>query len=285
MKTLREYGRDSPYFQGLLESSLAGQVVVPYDLKQLFRCLSNKTEFKLWQSTWKDLLGRSLPSMLRDPVTATDNGGDPITLDHLMGEGEWKSASDQAENIPEGVLELVKEKARVAFCEMRPAGPLQPYDEILQGPTEPFVAFVERLTAAIEQQVARVGAREDILEEMAAKNANEESRDAILRIPKAPGEHPTLDEMLKAASAMAATTRTRTLQRKKPAMPKIAAATHQERTSNQPRPVKKTPMDRPYFLCGQRGHWSSQCPKKAEFDNFLKKGGGGKGGTPNTQKN
>ncbi|TRZ11914.1 hypothetical protein HGM15179_015185 [Zosterops borbonicus] len=198
MKTLREYGRDSPYFQGLLESSLAGQVVVPYDLKQLFRCLSNKTEFKLWQSTWKDLLGRSLPSMLRDPVTATDNGGDPITLEHLMGEGEWKSASDQAENIPEGVLEVIKEKAKVAFCEMRPAGPLQPYDEILQGPTEPFVAFVERLTAAIDQQVARVGAREDILEEMAAKNANEECREAILRIPKAPGEYPTLDEMLKA---------------------------------------------------------------------------------------
>ncbi|TRZ10889.1 hypothetical protein HGM15179_016217 [Zosterops borbonicus] len=200
MKTPCEYGCDSPYFQGLLSSSLAGQVVVPFDLKQLFRCLSNKTEYKLWEATWKDLLGRTLPSLLKDPTTSTDNGGDPITIEHLMGEGEWKSASDQAEDILEGVLEIIKEKAQTTFCEMRPAGPLTPYSEVFQGPTEPFVSFVERLTAAVEQQVPRVHAREEVLEEMVSTHANETCKEAILRIPEQPGEYPTLDEMLRATS-------------------------------------------------------------------------------------
>ncbi|TRZ13076.1 hypothetical protein HGM15179_014027 [Zosterops borbonicus] len=198
MKALREYGRDSPYFQGLLSSLLAGQVVVPHDLKQLFRCLSNKTEYKLWEATWRDLLGRTLSSLLKDPTTSTDNGGDPITLEHLVGEGEWKRASDQAEDIPEGVLDVIKEKAQKAFCEMKPEGPLTPYAEIFQGPTESFASFVERLTTAVEQQVPRVHAREEILEEMVSSHANERCTEAILQIPKQPREYPTLDEMLKA---------------------------------------------------------------------------------------
>ncbi|TRZ10900.1 hypothetical protein HGM15179_016202 [Zosterops borbonicus] len=93
MKALQEYGHDSLFFQGLLSSSLAGLVVVPQDLRQLFRCFSSKTEFKLWEATWKDLLRHTLPSLLKDPATSTDNGGDPITMDHLVGEGDWEGAS------------------------------------------------------------------------------------------------------------------------------------------------------------------------------------------------
>ncbi|TRZ17402.1 hypothetical protein HGM15179_009705 [Zosterops borbonicus] len=41
MKALKEYGHESPYFQGMLSSTLAGSVVVPFDLKQLSSCLSS----------------------------------------------------------------------------------------------------------------------------------------------------------------------------------------------------------------------------------------------------
>lgn len=264
----------------MLSSSLAGQVVFPFDLKQLFRCLSNKTEYKLWLATWKDLLGRTLPSLLRDPVTSTDNGGDPITLNHLMGEEDWKSASEQAENIPESVLEIIKEKAQLAFCDMWPAGPLTPYSEIFQGPTEPFVGFVERLTTAIEQQVPRVHAREEVLEEMVSTHANEVCKEIILRIPKQPGEYPTLDEMLRAVSAVTAAPRLNPQTGKRTGGPKVAVVQSGEDVRT-PKTPKKTPGERPCFLCGKKGHWSSQCPKKKDFDNFLKQedGGGRNGGS------
>ncbi|TRZ10906.1 hypothetical protein HGM15179_016198 [Zosterops borbonicus] len=245
MKTLKEYGRDSPYFQGMLSSSLVGQVVVPFNLKQLFRCLSNKTEYKLWLATWKDLLGRTLPSLLRDPITSTDNGGDPITLNHLMGEGDWKSTSDQAENIQESVLEVIKEKAQLAFCDMWPAGPLTPYSEIFQGPTEPFVGFVKRLTTAVEQQVPRVHAREEVLEEMVSTHANEVCKEIILRIPKQPGEYPTLNEMLWAVSAMTAAPRLRPQTGKRTGGPKVAVVQSGEDTLLPDLTTDSTQIDTP----------------------------------------
>lgn len=79
VKALKEYGRDSPYFQGLLNAQLAGMVAVPFDLKHLFKCLHSKTEYKLWEATWRDLLKDTLPSLLEDPDTALDIHGDEIT--------------------------------------------------------------------------------------------------------------------------------------------------------------------------------------------------------------
>ncbi|RMC18006.1 hypothetical protein DUI87_04882 [Hirundo rustica rustica] len=83
-KAHRDYGRDSPYFRGLLRSDLDAAVVIPADLKQLFSCLLDSTEFKLWVAVWRQQLREALPSLLRDPETAVDDNGNPLTLEHLM---------------------------------------------------------------------------------------------------------------------------------------------------------------------------------------------------------
>lgn len=127
VKALKEYGCDSPYFQGLLNAQLARMVAVPFDLKHLFKCLHSKTEYVLWRATWKELLKDTLLSLLEDPDTAVDIHGDEITLKHLMGEGKWAMAVRQASDILRPVLEKVTQLAEKAFLEMRLSGPLPYY--------------------------------------------------------------------------------------------------------------------------------------------------------------
>ncbi|RMB97362.1 hypothetical protein DUI87_26177 [Hirundo rustica rustica] len=155
-KAHRDYGRDSPYFRGLLRSDLDAAVVIPADLKQLFSCLLDSTEFKLWVAAWRQQLREALPSLLRDPETAVDDNGNPLTLEHLMGEGRWADPSDQTSDIPIKALQIAREHAVSAFFGMVPDGPVVPYYKIMQGTKESFTKFVERLTRAIEVQVTEV---------------------------------------------------------------------------------------------------------------------------------
>ncbi|RMC13411.1 hypothetical protein DUI87_10949 [Hirundo rustica rustica] len=178
-KAHRDYGRDSPYFRGLLRSDLDAAVVIPADLKQLFSCLLDSTEFKLWVAAWRQQLREALPSLLRDPETAVDDNGNPLTLEHLMGEGRWADPSDQASDIPIKALQIAREHAVSAFFGMVPDGPVVPYYKIMQGAKESFTKFVERLTRAIEVQVTEVAVRDGILREMVFANANNMCRSAI----------------------------------------------------------------------------------------------------------
>ncbi|RMB97119.1 hypothetical protein DUI87_26403 [Hirundo rustica rustica] len=78
----------------------------------------------------------------------------------------------------------------------QPDKSFQPYSKIKQLPSEPLVAFVERLTRAIELQVKNEGAQEEVLEEMALANANEQCKAAILSlsIELAPTSHDMLQK-------------------------------------------------------------------------------------------
>ncbi|RMC15997.1 hypothetical protein DUI87_08204 [Hirundo rustica rustica] len=145
-KAHRDYGRDSPYFRGLLHSNLEAAVVIPADLRQLFSCLLDSTEFKLWEAAWRQLLREALPSLLTDPETAVDENGNALTLEQLMGEGRWTDPTDQASSIPTKALQTIREHAVTAFFSTVTDGPVIPYYKIVQGTKEAFTRFVERLT-------------------------------------------------------------------------------------------------------------------------------------------
>uniref|UniRef100_A0A8D2QGY0 Retroviral nucleocapsid Gag protein p24 C-terminal domain-containing protein n=1 Tax=Zonotrichia albicollis TaxID=44394 RepID=A0A8D2QGY0_ZONAL len=273
-KSHKEYGPHSPYFRGLLNSELSRTIVVPHDLKQLFSCLMTSTEFKLWESALKQLLKDALPSLQADPNTAKDNNGNPITIDHLCGEGQWSSPSVQAAAIPAETLEKVKEAAEKAFFSLQPEGPFEPYSKIKQLPSEPFVKFVERLTRAIEIQVKKENAREAILEEIVFTNANEQCRAAILSLPMEPS--PTLKDMLLVCNrkvplmSVAEDTRPRLLPRPPQRVAVASPApfpSAQQYPGQQRRPAMVEPT-KPCLLCNKLGHWSNQCPLKKEFDEF-----------------
>ncbi|RMC08869.1 hypothetical protein DUI87_13863 [Hirundo rustica rustica] len=194
-KTHRDYGRDSPYFRGLLRSDLEAAFVIPADLRQLFSCLMDSTEFKVWEAAWRQLLREALPSLLTDPETAMDENGNALTLGQLMGEGRWMDPTDQTSGIPIKALQTIREHVVTAFFSMVPDGPVILYYKIVQWTKEAFTKFVERLTRAIEVQVSEVAVREGILREMVFANANNLCRTAILSLPLDPP--PTLQDMLR----------------------------------------------------------------------------------------
>ncbi|RMC01162.1 hypothetical protein DUI87_22253 [Hirundo rustica rustica] len=130
-KAHRIYGRDGPYFRGLLRADLSAEEVVPADLKYLFSCLLNSTEYILWVTAWKRLLQEALPGLLNHVNTRVDAQGIPLTLDHLAGEGQWAEATDQVV-IPVQCLHVVRETALTAFFSMQTQGPAISYSKIRQ---------------------------------------------------------------------------------------------------------------------------------------------------------
>ncbi|RMC13446.1 hypothetical protein DUI87_10984 [Hirundo rustica rustica] len=190
-KAHRTYGRDGPYFRGLLRADLSAEEVVPADLKYLFSCLLNPTEYILWVTAWKQLLQDALPGLLNHVNTRVDAQGNPITLEHLAGEGQWAEATDQA---TVQCLHVVRDTALTAFFSMQTQGPAISYSKIRQDQRESFTDFVERLSQAIEAQVKNEMAWEHILTEIPFSNANDLCRAAILSLPLNP--KPTLPDML-----------------------------------------------------------------------------------------
>ncbi|RMC04087.1 hypothetical protein DUI87_19424 [Hirundo rustica rustica] len=136
-KAHRIYGRDGPYFRGLLRADLSAEEVVPADLKYLFSCLLNSTEYILWVTAWKRLLQEALPGLLNHVNTRVDAQGNPLTLDHLAGEGQWAEATDQVV-IPVQCLHVVRETALTAFFSMQTQGPAISYSKIRQDQIYPY---------------------------------------------------------------------------------------------------------------------------------------------------
>ncbi|TRZ06100.1 hypothetical protein HGM15179_021007, partial [Zosterops borbonicus] len=278
-KALKQYGRYSPYSRGLLNVLLTGMTAVPADLKHLFRCLTNSTEYKLWEALWKDLLKRALQSLLADPTTAVDEKGVKLTLDHLSGDGQWALAPTQASDIPNPVLDKVKYAAEKAFLGMQPPDPPPTYSTIFQGPAEPYTQFVERLSQVIELQVRKEHAKEETLEEMVFSHANEKCHTAILSLPWEPP--PTLQDMLRVCERKVPWLGQPVSHARGKAAIQTAAAMKADSSSASSAPHAlaqskrsfKKNASRPCALCGEMGHWCQQCPIKRDFDKFRNRGG------------
>ncbi|RMB95494.1 hypothetical protein DUI87_27603 [Hirundo rustica rustica] len=259
-KAHQDYGRDSPYFRGLLRSDLEAAVVIPADLRQLFSCLMDSTEFKLWEAAWRQMLREALPSLLVDPEMAIDENGNALTLEHLMGEGMWTDLTDQASGIPIKALMVIREHAVTAFFSMVPDGPVIPYYKIIQGTKEAFPKFVERLTRAVEVQVSEVDVREGILREMVFANANNLCRTSILSLPLDPP--PTIQDMLRVCQLKVPFMQGNDQDRKQKT-PRVAAmsGTQQEHIR---RPY--APQRNKCIICLEPGHWASNCPLREDIE-------------------
>lgn len=179
-----------------------------------------------------------------------------------MGEGDWTTVARQASDIPRPVLEKVTQLAEKAFLEMQPYGPLQYYLVVFQGPNKSYLQFMGRLTAAVEQQVKRDHARNEVVQSMAFTHTNKKCKAAILTLPKKPT--PMLQNYLQVVAEV--------VPMMTPGHPGkrsdhwTVAATEAPITPSAPHTpgqMKRSfqgPANRPCALCGQKGHWWQASP-------------------------
>ncbi|KAM7062051.1 uncharacterized protein M8220_001993 [Acridotheres tristis] len=203
-KAQKEFGRKSEYFKGLLEATFSSNILVPSDLKSLFKCLLLSMEYGLWEDTWKRMLGELLPELLQIPDCAVDADQKPMTLDHLCGEGDWSQAEAQAEKIPKPVLSKIQAAAEKAFMRMPTTEPQINYLTMKQGLAEPFIEFVERLKHQAERRVKSPEALEEVLIEVVKANANDMCKHIITSLPLYP--EPNLRTMIEACAKKAVIT-------------------------------------------------------------------------------
>ncbi|RMB99572.1 hypothetical protein DUI87_23825 [Hirundo rustica rustica] len=231
----------------------------------------DSTKFKLWEAVWRQLLREALPGLLVDPETAVDEEGNALTLEHLMGEGRWVDPTDQASHIPIKALHVVRECAVSAFFGMMPDGPVVPYYKILQGTKESFTKFVERLTRAIEVQVANVAVREGILREMVFANANALCKNAILSLLLDPP--PTIQDMLRVCQVKVPFMQGNDPDQK-PRPPRVNTVDNNRASSlrdQNRRPY--VPQKNRCIICGEPGHWANNCPLRDAIEALKNKKG------------
>lgn len=245
----REFGCKSEFFRSLLTAMFISNMLVRADLKRLFTCLLPPSEYKLWKRIWKSLFGDLLPQLLQVPECPTDGDEDEITLDHLIGEGNWEQVRKKAGGIPKTVLDQIKEITEKAFQIMPSKEPIQPYISLKQSFAESFIDFVDRVHAAVKKRVDDLNVQKQLVLEVVSSNTNEACQKVILALPSTPP--PTLDLLIEECMKKAMVG-VEDLPRRPAVQERAVAPVSVPRENQLPR--------RKCFHCHQEGHFMHQYP-------------------------
>ncbi|XP_071585757.1 endogenous retrovirus group K member 9 Gag polyprotein-like [Heliangelus exortis] len=243
-----ENGLGSHYFAGLLESVCEGHVFTPYDLKTLARLLLNPSQYALWESNWKHGVEK-----LTQRCAAGDNPAlQALTVDHLMGAGQFTDPAAQAREIPRNSLLDTTQEAKRAFLKIPDASkPQKAFTSIIQGPKEPYMEFISKLQQALEKQIDNVDARNILLLKLAVENANADCKRLLKSLPRS---DPTLVEMMQACNCFGT--------------PDYKYETTAAAFASMQGPGHKFKNAPVCYGCGQVGHLKKNCQNKKNLQNI-----------------
>ncbi|TRZ05053.1 hypothetical protein HGM15179_022054, partial [Zosterops borbonicus] len=190
VKAIHDNGLGSPYFKKLLKATFNIYDLAPFDLRSIAPMILTDSQVLIWEAKWRRALEE-----LRRRYQGGPNAG--ITVAQMAGDPPNDDPGHQARDLPQEMLTDIKEAARKAIVQIRPAGiPESICTEIKQSSSESFSPFIDRLTQAIDRQVNDEGAKPHLLRSLAFANAN---ADCKRNISAMPGQ-PSLADMLEACS-------------------------------------------------------------------------------------
>ncbi|XP_074894910.1 uncharacterized protein LOC142035984 [Buteo buteo] len=189
---VQKYGISSPEVMQLIRI-ISTDLLCPYDVMHLALVLFQPIQLHVFQSTWRQMARTAAQQNLRLLQGDLRLG---LGEDALLGEGQYSSPQLQA-TWPPMALEQAQNIGLMAMKRtMDMAAPKQKYATICQGPTEPFLQFVEKISAALEKQVEDEVLRQILCKQLARDNADEDCQKIIQALP---GD-PSVPDMVAACS-------------------------------------------------------------------------------------
>ncbi|KAJ7303359.1 hypothetical protein JRQ81_012303 [Phrynocephalus forsythii] len=182
-RAVTDTGLQSTYVRGLLEALGNGYTLLPTDWKQVMRTIWTAAQYVVWESELKQLA-----------LARAAAGEGQYTVDQLTGDGAFSAIMAQAQ-LPDATLQVVSHCMQRAFAEIPATGtPTLSFTNIHQGPTEPYLDFINRLTEAIRRQIDNPEAAGELLLKLAKDNANADCRKALQPLA---ATNPSLADMIK----------------------------------------------------------------------------------------
>lgn len=249
-KAIKDYGLQSTYTMSLLEAIRESYTMTPYDWKALLKMILTSAQDAVWSAEYRDLV---IVQMM-DNITNANNIG--IGMNELIGEGPYLTPQAQA-TLPRDALQQASLLSVRALRKVPETGHQDsPFAAIRQGIHELYIAFIDRLQAAVNRQVENEEAAQILVFQLAFENANADCKKALSFVR---GTAKTLVDYIKACQDIGSEEHKANV---------LAAALLQHLTMN------KSPSQRvaikclaPTTLCPRckKGfHWSNQC--RSKFD-------------------
>ena len=143
---------------------MTGQLLTPFNLRQMAAMILIPTQKLLWEQKWRDLCEHAVLQNLEGQP------GDPLlgaSIPQLMGTDVIVDPRLQACLHP-NILWLTATLALQAMLRIPETGkPGQPFTKVQQGVSEPYMQFIGRLRDALDKQIDNREAKDALLQKLA----------------------------------------------------------------------------------------------------------------------
>lgn len=240
--SIHENGIASPFTKGIIEGIADSYHLTPWDWKLLVKTVLRTQEYVLWHEEFRHYL--EIQARYNKAIDI------PITLDMLLGQGSYAKLQNQLRLETTAYIQISRAAVRAWAQVPNHTSPAGSFTSVLQGASETYQQFVDRLQKALDRQVDDSEAKHILMLNLAYENANIDCKNMLEAIVTRPH---TIAEMLRACQDVGTETH-------KAQVLATALKTVLGETPKTVKPKTKCPR------CQRGYHWASQCHSKITLD-------------------